>query len=78
MGGEADNVTEINLGIHFNHSVAGSRVGDVIADACLRERCPAGKRCSRSGRMKEKLLRLQVHPSDVLHWPSSSDCPGAR
>lgn len=61
MGGEADNVTEIDLGIHFNHSVAGSWVGDVNADPWLRERCPAGRQWSWSGRMKEKSLRLQVH-----------------
>lgn len=78
MGGEADNVTEIDLGIHFNHSVAGSWVGDVNADPCLRARRPVGKQWSWSGRMKEELLRLQVYPLDVVPWPSSSDCPGAK
>ena len=80
MGGEADNVTEINLGTHFNHSVRwGSWVGDVNAGPCLREQRPAGRRWScGSGRTKERLLRLQVYPLDVSHWPSSTDCPGGE
>lgn len=77
MDREADNVTEINLGIHFNHSVAGSWVGEVNVDPCLRKRCPAGRRWSWSGMMTEKLLLLQVYPLDALQWPSSCDCPGA-
>lgn len=78
VDGEAGNFTESNLGRHFNHSVAGSWVWVVIAGPCLRERSPVGNRYSRSGRMKEKLMRLQVYPLDVLHRPSSSDCPGAK
>lgn len=78
MDRKADNVTEINLGVRFNHSVPGSWVGEVNVDPCLRKRCAAGKQWSWSGRMKEKLLLPQVYPLDVLQWPSSRDCPGAK
>lgn len=63
MDREADNVTEMNLGRQFHHSVAGSWVGEVNVD--LRERGPAGKQRGWSRRMTEKLLLLQVYPSDV-------------
>lgn len=46
MGVGVDNVTERSLGMHSNHSVAGSWVGDVCTDPCLTERCPSGKRRS--------------------------------
>lgn len=45
---EADNVTEINLGVHFNHSAAGSWVGE--ADPCLRTRRHAGGSAQLLGR----------------------------
>lgn len=48
---EADNVTEINLGVHFNHSAAGSRVGE--ADPCLRTRRHAGGSAQLLGRVEE-------------------------
>lgn len=75
MVGEADTVTEINLGIDFYHSVAGSWVDDVHLDPYLRERCSAGEQWSLLGRAKKKLLRLQVDPLDVLDRQSSSKCP---
>lgn len=40
MDREADNVTAINLGVHFNHSAAGSWVEE--ADPCLGTRRHAG------------------------------------
>lgn len=43
MDREADNVTEMNLGRQFHHSVAGSWVREVNVDPFLRERGPAGK-----------------------------------
>lgn len=43
MDREADNVTEMNLGRQFHHSVAGSWVGEVNVDPFLRERGDAGK-----------------------------------
>lgn len=78
MGRKADTVTEMNLGIRFNHSVPGSWVGEVNVEPYLRKRFPAGEQWRWSERMKEKLLLLQVHPLDVLQWPSSRDCPGAK
>lgn len=51
----------------------GGGLGAVNADPWRGERRPAGKGRSRPGRMMETSpLRLQVHPSDVLHWPGSS------
>lgn len=48
MGGGCgvDNVTERTLGMHVNHSVAGSLEGAVRTDPCLRERCPSRKQRS--------------------------------
>lgn len=79
VDGEAYYVTEMSLHIHFHHSVAGSWVGGVNADPCLRARC-VGKLCSRPGsvKTKKKLLRPQVHPLDVWRRLGSSDCPGVE
>lgn len=65
MNGEADDVAEIYLGIHFNHSVSGGWVVDVSVCACLRERGPARRRRCRWDSVTERPLPLQVHPLDA-------------